>query len=47
LALKYAERTFRDKETAKLGLDNVMKQSEEARLADPLFVYTPRYLETV
>lgn len=47
LALKYSERVYKDKETAKLGLDNVMKQSEETKIADPLFVYKPRYMGVI
>lgn len=42
----YVERTMKDKETAKLGLDNVMKQSEASRDGDDTFVYSPRYEDT-
>ena len=41
----YTDRVLKDKQVAKLGLDNVMKQSETARDADPSFVYTPNYEE--
>lgn len=43
--LTYTEKVKVDKEVAALGLDNVVKQSETSRLADPSFVYTPRYTE--
>jgi hypothetical protein len=43
--LTYTEKVKIDKEVAALGLDNVVKQSETSRLADPSFVYTPRYTE--
>lgn len=43
----YTERVLKDKEAAKLGLDNVMKLSEAARDADPNFIYTPNYEEGV
>lgn len=39
----YTDRVVKDKTAAKLGLDNVMKQSEESRTTDSNFVYTPRY----
>lgn len=42
----YAERILKDKQAAKLGLDNAMKLSETARTSDPNYIYTPRY-ETV
>lgn len=42
----YTERIIKDKEAAKLGLDNVMKLSEANRGTDPNFVYTPNYEET-
>jgi hypothetical protein len=41
--LTYAERIIKDKEAALLGLDNVVKQSEASRAADPTFLYVPRY----
>lgn len=40
--LLYTDRVLKDKQSAKLGLDNVMKQSEESR-SDTAFVYTPKY----
>lgn len=43
LKTAYADRVLKDKEAAKLGLDNVMKLSEAAREADANFVYTPKY----
>lgn len=39
----YTERVLKDKQTAKLGLDNVMKSAEADRAADPGFVYSPVY----
>ncbi len=39
----YTERIIKDKQAAKLGLDNVMKTSEASRADDESFVYTPRY----
>lgn len=39
----YAERVVKDKQAAKLGLDNVMKNAEAARVSDPSVVYTPKY----
>lgn len=39
----YTDRVLKDKQAAKLGLDNVMKQAEAAKLADPSFKYTPNY----
>ena len=39
----YTDRVTKDKQAAKLGLDNVMKNSETARDADTAFVYTPNY----
>jgi len=46
LKATYAERVVKDKQAAKLGLDNVMKTSEESRALNPNFVYTPRYEDT-
>lgn len=46
-ATAYTERVLKDKEAAKLGLDNVMRLSEAARDADPNFIYTPNYTEGV
>jgi hypothetical protein len=43
----YTDRVLKDKQAAKLGLDNVMKQAEAARQSDPSFVYTPNYEETL
>lgn len=43
IALKYTDRVLKDKQAAKLGLDNVMKNSEASRTSDPTFVYTPNY----
>jgi len=42
-ASMYTERVLKDKQAAKLGLDNVMKQSETSRDADPAFKYLPNY----
>lgn len=46
IALKYTEQVLKDKQAAKLGLDNVMKQSEASKDSDANFVYTPRYEDT-
>jgi hypothetical protein len=40
----YTERLTKDKQAAKLGLDNVMKNSEASRDADGNFVYVPNYV---
>jgi short-subunit dehydrogenase involved in D-alanine esterification of teichoic acids len=45
LRLKYVERIIKDKAAADLGLDNVYKQIEEAKMLNPDFVYTPKYKE--
>ena len=39
----YTDRVLKDKEAAKLGLDNVMKNAEAERLGNPNAVYTPKY----
>jgi hypothetical protein len=39
----YTDRVLKDKQAAKLGLDNVMKLSELSRAADGNFVYVPSY----
>lgn len=39
----FTDRVIKDKQAAKLGLDNVMKLSEASRDADDAFVYTPQY----
>jgi hypothetical protein len=41
----YTERVLKDKQAAKLGLDNVMKSSEVSRDADDDFIYTPKYVK--
>lgn len=41
----YTDRVLKDKQAAKLGLDNVMKNAEATRAADPTAVYTPNYEE--
>lgn len=43
----YVERLGKDKEVAKMGLDNVMKNMEAERLTNPTMVYAPQYKETV
>lgn len=45
LKIAYTDRVLKDKQAAKLGLDNVMKASEASRDNDPSFVYTPNYEE--
>lgn len=43
----YVERIGKDKEVAKMGLDNVMKNAEAERLTNSTMVYTPQYEELV
>ena len=45
LKAAYADRVLKDKQAAKLGLDNVMKTTEIAKQSNPNFVYTPNYEE--
>ena len=40
----YAERIIKDKEAAKLGLDNVVKNAEATRTTNNNAVYTPKYV---
>jgi hypothetical protein len=47
LLLAYTQRLLADKQAAQLGLDNVMKNSEESRNADANFVYVPNYVKVV
>jgi hypothetical protein len=47
IALKYTEQVLKDKQAAKLGLDNVMKQSESSKDSNPDFIYTPRYEDSI
>jgi hypothetical protein len=42
-ALQYTEQVLKDKQAAKLGLDNVMKNAEADKVADPNAVYSPKY----
>ena len=44
LKIAYTERVLKDKQAAKLGLDNAMKLSEDARSTNT-YIYTPRYEE--
>lgn len=39
----YTDRVLKDKQAAKLGLDNVMLRSEASRTSDNDFTYTPVY----
>ena len=41
----YVERIGKDKEVAKMGLDNVVKNAEAERLTNSTKVYTPQYEE--
>ena len=43
----YVERIGKDKEVAKMGLDNVVKNVEAGRLTNSTMVYTPQYKELV
>lgn len=43
LRLKYVERVIKDKAAADMGLDNVYKQVEEAKVSNPDYVYSPKY----
>jgi len=45
LRLKYVERVIKDKAAADMGLDNVYKQIEEAKVLNPDYVYSPKYKE--
>ena len=42
----YTDQVLKDKQAAKLGLDNVMKTSEANRDSDTNFIYVPNYIET-
>lgn len=39
----YTQRVLQDKQAAKLGLDNTMKNAEAARASDPNALYVPKY----
>lgn len=41
----YTDTVLKDKQTAKLGLDNIMKLSEASRESDANFKYTPNYTD--
>ena len=43
LKLKYVERVMKDKAAADMGLDNVYKQVEVSKSANPNYVYSPKY----
>lgn len=43
LKIAYTEQVIKDKEAAKLGLDNVVKNAEAERATNPTMVYTPHY----
>lgn len=43
----YVERVGKDKEVARMGLDNVVKNVEAERLTNSAMVYTPQYEELV
>ena len=43
----YVERIGKDKEVAKMGLDNVVKNAEAERATNSMMVYTPQYEEVV
>ncbi len=43
IATSYTERILKDKEAAKLGLDNAMKIAEDERVSNTAFIYTPKY----
>lgn len=43
LLSQYTDRVLKDKQAAKLGLDNVMKNAEATKLTDANAVYTPKY----
>jgi hypothetical protein len=47
IKVAYADRVTKDKQAAKLGLDNVMKTSEASKDLDSNFVYSPRYEDNV
>jgi hypothetical protein len=39
----YVEMVGKDKEVAKMGLDNVVKNAESTRVTNPNIVYSPKY----
>ena len=41
----YTDRVLKDKQVAKLGLDNVMRKSEASRDSDADFIYVPTYIK--
>lgn len=43
----FTDRVLKDKQAAKLGLDNVMKLSEASRASNANFVYLPSYIAAV
>tara|TARA_R110000744_G_scaffold147612_8_gene260607 strand:+ start:8101 stop:8529 length:429 start_codon:yes stop_codon:yes gene_type:complete len=43
----YTDRVLKDKQAAKLGLDNVMKVAENSRNLNENFVYEPQYVEVI
>jgi hypothetical protein len=43
LKIAYTEQVIKDKQAAVLGLDNVVKNKEAERLANPAAIYTPQY----
>ena len=44
IKVTYTERVLKDKQAAKLGMDNVMKLTEDSRTNSTSFVYTPIYV---
>ena len=45
--LKYVERVIKDKQSATMGMDNIMKLREASKASDANYVYVPAYKETV
>ena len=45
--LKYVERVIKDKQSATMGMDNIMKLREASKISDTNYVYLPAYEEVV
>ena len=45
--LKYVERVIKDKQSATMGMDNIMKLREASKVSDANYVYIPAYEEVV
>ena len=45
--LKYVERVIKDKQSATMGMDNIMKLREASKISDANYVYIPAYEEVI